>query len=155
MLCRVLLHAVNLRHGTDGFTSPPKEVRYGFLSPVKIHRPRSGLNPQQNILWVQWQAQFRWYIKLNITFGKTGYKPETHGYFVSAGHGWRNIAGNECDTKLCYRLDVCSEGITKKNLVLFCFHFSHKMCNMSRFFKINIYYFALLHVSVRIYTRKQ
>jgi hypothetical protein len=26
MLCRVLLHAVNLRHGTDGFTSPPKEV---------------------------------------------------------------------------------------------------------------------------------
>jgi hypothetical protein len=27
MLCRVLLHAINLRHGTDGFTSPPKEVR--------------------------------------------------------------------------------------------------------------------------------
>jgi hypothetical protein len=27
MLCGVLLHAVNLRHGTDGFTSPPKEVR--------------------------------------------------------------------------------------------------------------------------------
>jgi hypothetical protein len=27
MLCRVLLHAVNLRHGTNGFTSPPKEVR--------------------------------------------------------------------------------------------------------------------------------
>jgi hypothetical protein len=23
--CRVLLHAVNLRHGTDGFNSPPKE----------------------------------------------------------------------------------------------------------------------------------
>jgi hypothetical protein len=29
---RVLLHAVNLRHGTDGFTSPPKE---GVLSPLK------------------------------------------------------------------------------------------------------------------------
>jgi hypothetical protein len=27
MLCRFLLRAVNLRHGTDGFTSPPKEVR--------------------------------------------------------------------------------------------------------------------------------
>jgi hypothetical protein len=27
MLRRDLLHAVNLRHGTDGFTSPPKEVR--------------------------------------------------------------------------------------------------------------------------------
>jgi hypothetical protein len=23
---KVLLHGVNLRHGTDGFTSPPKEV---------------------------------------------------------------------------------------------------------------------------------
>jgi hypothetical protein len=23
---KVLLHAVNLRHGTDGFTSPPNEV---------------------------------------------------------------------------------------------------------------------------------
>jgi hypothetical protein len=23
---KVLLHAVNLRHGTDGFTSPPKEI---------------------------------------------------------------------------------------------------------------------------------
>jgi hypothetical protein len=23
---KVLLHAVNLQHGTDGFTSPPKEV---------------------------------------------------------------------------------------------------------------------------------
>jgi hypothetical protein len=27
MLCRVLLHAVNVRRGTDGFTSPPKEMR--------------------------------------------------------------------------------------------------------------------------------
>jgi hypothetical protein len=27
VLCRVLLYAVNLRHGTDGFTSPRKEVR--------------------------------------------------------------------------------------------------------------------------------
>jgi hypothetical protein len=23
---KVILHAVNLQHGTDGFTSPPKEV---------------------------------------------------------------------------------------------------------------------------------
>jgi hypothetical protein len=36
MLCRVLLHAVNLRHGTDGFTSPPKEVRgTDFYRPEK------------------------------------------------------------------------------------------------------------------------
>jgi hypothetical protein len=35
--CRVLLHAVNLRHGTDGFTSSPKEgvLRDGNRS--KLH----------------------------------------------------------------------------------------------------------------------
>jgi hypothetical protein len=34
--CRVLLHAVNLRHGTDGFTSPPKEVVLRILSPSQF-----------------------------------------------------------------------------------------------------------------------
>jgi hypothetical protein len=33
--CRVLLHAVNLRHETDGFTSPPKEGVLRILSPLK------------------------------------------------------------------------------------------------------------------------
>jgi hypothetical protein len=42
---KVILHAVNLRHGTDGFTSPPKWCS-GFLSSLKIHRPRSGSNPR-------------------------------------------------------------------------------------------------------------
>jgi hypothetical protein len=32
---RVLLHAVNLRHGTDGFTSPQKESVLQILSPLK------------------------------------------------------------------------------------------------------------------------
>jgi hypothetical protein len=32
---RVLLHAVNLRHGTDGFTSPPKEGVLRILPPLK------------------------------------------------------------------------------------------------------------------------
>jgi hypothetical protein len=32
---RVLLHAVNLRHGTDSFTSPPKEGVLRILSPLK------------------------------------------------------------------------------------------------------------------------
>ena len=31
----VLLHAVNLRHGTDGFTSPPKEGALRTFSPEK------------------------------------------------------------------------------------------------------------------------
>ena len=41
-----LLHAVNLRHGTDGFTSPPKEGVLRIFSPWKIQRLRSGLNPR-------------------------------------------------------------------------------------------------------------
>jgi hypothetical protein len=31
----VLLHAVNLRHGTDGFTSPPKKGALRIFSPEK------------------------------------------------------------------------------------------------------------------------
>jgi hypothetical protein len=55
MLCRVVLHAVNLRHGTDGFTSPPKDVRArDFLSPTKVHRPRLARNPHP---WVTLQAR--------------------------------------------------------------------------------------------------
>jgi hypothetical protein len=32
---RNLLHAANLRHGTDGFTSPPKEGMLWIFSPEK------------------------------------------------------------------------------------------------------------------------
>ena len=39
-------HAVNLRHGTDGFTSPPKEGVLRIFSPWKIQWLRSGLNPR-------------------------------------------------------------------------------------------------------------
>ena len=41
-----LLYAVNLRHGTDGFTSPPKEGVLRIFSSWKIQRLRSGLNPR-------------------------------------------------------------------------------------------------------------
>ena len=43
---RDLLHAINLRHGTGGFTSPPKEGVLMIFSPRKIQRLRSGLNPR-------------------------------------------------------------------------------------------------------------
>ena len=43
---RNLLHAVNLRHGTDGFTSPPKEGVLRIFSHWKIRRLRPGLNPR-------------------------------------------------------------------------------------------------------------
>ena len=40
------LHVVNLRHGTDGFTSPPKEGVLRIFSPWKIRRLRPVLNPR-------------------------------------------------------------------------------------------------------------
>ena len=48
---RVLLHAVNRRHGTDNFTSLPKEVVLRiFYRPLKIRRLRPGLNPRTWVL---------------------------------------------------------------------------------------------------------
>ena len=41
---RYLLHAVDLRHGTNGFTSLPKEGVLRVFSPSKIRRLRPGLN---------------------------------------------------------------------------------------------------------------
>ena len=43
---RDLLHAVNLRHGTNGFTSLPKEGLLRIFSPWKIRRLRPGSNPR-------------------------------------------------------------------------------------------------------------
>jgi hypothetical protein len=37
---------LNFSTWAHGFISPPKEVCYGFLSPLKIHRPQPGLNPR-------------------------------------------------------------------------------------------------------------
>ena len=47
---RDLSHAANLRHGTDGFTSPPKEGVLRIFSPLKIRRLRPGLNPRTWVL---------------------------------------------------------------------------------------------------------
>jgi hypothetical protein len=41
-----LLHAANLRHGTRGFTSLPKEGWLRNFPPLKIRRLRPGLNPR-------------------------------------------------------------------------------------------------------------
>ena len=50
---RDLLHAANLRHGTDGFASPPKEsVLRIFFLPLKFRRIRPGLNPRTWVLKV-------------------------------------------------------------------------------------------------------
>ena len=42
---KVLLHAVNLQHGADGFTSPLKEGVLRIFLPLKIQRLWLGLNP--------------------------------------------------------------------------------------------------------------
>ena len=47
---RDLLHGANLRHGTDGFTSPPKEVALRIFPPIKIRRLWPGLNPRTWVL---------------------------------------------------------------------------------------------------------
>ena len=41
---RGLLHAVKLRYGTDGFTSPPKESVLGNFCAIKFRRFRPGVN---------------------------------------------------------------------------------------------------------------
>ena len=47
---RDLLHAANLRHGTDGFTSPPKEGVLRIFLPLKIRQLWLGLNPRTWVL---------------------------------------------------------------------------------------------------------
>jgi hypothetical protein len=47
---RDLLHATNLRHRTEGFTSPPKEGMLRIFSPLKIRQLRQGLNPRTWVL---------------------------------------------------------------------------------------------------------
>jgi hypothetical protein len=42
---KVLLYAVNLRHGTDGFTSPPKEVVLRIFITLKNLSPSVGIEP--------------------------------------------------------------------------------------------------------------
>ena len=70
---RDLLHAANLRHGTDGFTSPPKEGVLGIFSPLKIQRLRPGLNPRTwvpkaSTLPLATEADHYWNIRWKFTW---------------------------------------------------------------------------------------
>jgi hypothetical protein len=42
---KVLLHAVNLRHGTNGFTSPPEEVVLRIFITLKNPSTSVGIEP--------------------------------------------------------------------------------------------------------------
>jgi hypothetical protein len=46
---RVLSHAANLQHVTNGFTTLPKEGMLRIFSPKKIRRLRLGLNPRARV----------------------------------------------------------------------------------------------------------
>jgi len=64
---RDILHAANLRHGTDGFTSPPKEGMLRIFPPLKIRRLRLGLNlrtwvPKASTLPLDHWSQYLSYI---------------------------------------------------------------------------------------------
>ena len=47
---RDLLQAANLRHGTDGFTSPPKEGVLRIFFALKNPTASAGLNPRTSVL---------------------------------------------------------------------------------------------------------
>ena len=62
---RALLHAADLRHGTDGFTSPLKEGVLRIFSPLKIRRLRLGLNlrtwvPKASTLHLDHRSRFNY-----------------------------------------------------------------------------------------------
>jgi hypothetical protein len=91
---RDLLHAVNQRHGTHGFTSLPKEGTLGIFSPWKIRRLRLGLNPRT---WVPKAS--RWL----LTFTLLGFSQLTW-----LGIRWR--WGHPSATSLSRELFLCMLG---------------------------------------------
>ena len=69
---RDLLHAANLRHETDGFTSPPKEGVLRIFFALKIRRLRPGLNPRTWVLKASTlpiDHRSRLFILFRINFG--------------------------------------------------------------------------------------
>ena len=71
---RDLLHAANVRHGTDGFTSPPKEGVLRVFWPLKIRRLRPGLNartwvPKASTLPLDHQSRTHTLHLRKITYG--------------------------------------------------------------------------------------
>jgi hypothetical protein len=55
---KVLLRAINLRHGTDGFTSPPKEGVLRIFSPEKNPTASARFEPASTELGYQRPARY-------------------------------------------------------------------------------------------------
>ena len=102
---RDLLHNVNLRHGTKGFTSFPKEDVLRIFSPWKIRRLRPGLNPRTwvpkastlpldhrsrlfqgyRIFPVHWSPTYCHLCSMTIQFQSSKYYPPLIYTFIEAG----------------------------------------------------------------------
>jgi hypothetical protein len=65
-----LLHAAELRHVTEDFTSPPKEGVLRIFSPLKIRRLRLGLNPRTSVLKSSPVPLVHWSHKIIFTMSK-------------------------------------------------------------------------------------
>ena len=73
---RDLLHAVELQHGTGGFTSPPKEGVLRIFFALKIRRLRPGVNlrtwvPKASTLPVVHRSRYNGKVSLTVR-GKCG-----------------------------------------------------------------------------------
>ena len=89
---RDLLHAVKPRHGTDGFTPPPKEGVLRVFFALKIRRLRPGANPRTwvpkaNTLPPDHRSRFHHHNYLPLNMGQTessetsAYKIQTPGNY--------------------------------------------------------------------------
>jgi hypothetical protein len=93
-----------LRHGAGGFTSPPKEgVPRIIISPLKMYRPRPGLNqrtlgpiasttspPRTSVTWLSSIAVS--VVVVAVIMAVT----RLHSRYVTTEHGWVGALSNTC-----------------------------------------------------------
>ena len=105
---RHLLHAVNnLRHGTDGFTSSPKEGVLRIFSSWKIRRLRPGLNPRT---WVP----------------KASTLPLDHRSRLSSSHFLQKISREIENFFTCHKQET--QRLTKRFFYTLYQRLSHNVC---------------------------
>ena len=89
---RDLLHAANLRHRTDGFTSP--RTCWRFVSPLKIRRLRPGLNPRNWVLKASTlPLDQRSRLELHTDYKLKTFLPFFNEYINTAGPSVRAVKG--------------------------------------------------------------
>ena len=151
---RDLLHAVNLRHGTGGFTPPPKEGVLRIFSPWKIQRLRSGLNPRT---WVpkastlpldhRSRLQFTlllfryWSLRLFSSHVNSSFRTETlQAHFCNTSSPCTPLLSNDSSNKahkfVGYNYNYCSNSATRFSILSHLLnnhcisHLSHSCCSV-------------------------